>query len=289
MFAYHLPSTFNVKKDSSHLRVLSWNVQFFGNPARHADSANGKRRQMLNYILNTNADVLFLQEFREIENPEILSNVEILRDTFGYKYFYANNDWISTYSYGTSYEGSAIFSKFPLADTGKILYPGLPTNESIAFADINCNGKKIRLLTTHLLSMSLFKSDEVKQEGRFINKERLLTNGRSRYHTLREYDSIHGRQADFFSGVIQKSPHPVILSGDFNSVATSYVYHKIKGNLQDVFLKKGSGFGQTYIALSPTLRIDYILADAKFKVVQFTSPTSSASDHFPIVADILIR
>jgi endonuclease/exonuclease/phosphatase family metal-dependent hydrolase len=70
---------------------------------------------------------------------------------------------------------------------------------------------------------------------------------------------------------------------------TSYVYHTIKGNLLDAFLKEGVGFGQTYIALSPTLRIDYILLDPKFKVTQFTSPRFKASDHFPVVADVSIR
>jgi endonuclease/exonuclease/phosphatase family metal-dependent hydrolase len=96
-------------------------------------------------------------------------------------------------------------------------------------------------------------------------------------------------QSHFFRKVINESPYPVIVSGDFNSLPTSYVYHTIKGSLQDAFIKKGVGFGQSYIALSPTLRIDYILVDPKFKVVQFTSPLLNASDHFPLIADISIR
>ena len=123
----------------------------------------------------------------------------------------------------------------------------------------------------------------------FINRQRLVKNGRSRIRLLKRYDSIHSRQAELFASVIAKSPYPVIAAGDFNSVPTSYVYHTIKGKLHDAFLRKGFGFGQTYIALSPTLRIDYILVEPRFKVIQATTPSYSASDHFPVIADINIR
>ncbi|HEX8333619.1 MAG TPA: endonuclease/exonuclease/phosphatase family protein [Segetibacter sp.] len=288
--AINLPSSFNYKKDSSHIRVISWNVTFFENASKHADSATSERRIMINYLKKANADVLLLQEFRDLAaNPAIYSNLEVLRDTLGYKYVYQNNDFVTTWSYGTSYEGCAILSKYPITDTGKILYPGLTNNESIAFADIIIHNKKVRFFTTHLLSMSLFKAEEVQQEGKFINSDRLLNQGRSRFDTIHYYDSIHARQAQLYKKVIATSPYPVVVSGDFNSLPTSYVYHTIRGKLKDAFLKKGVGFGQTYIALSPTLRIDYILLDPKFKVGQFTSPRFKASDHFPVVADVSIR
>jgi endonuclease/exonuclease/phosphatase family metal-dependent hydrolase len=268
---------------------MSWNVKFFENASKHAESPTAPRRLMINYIKKANADVLLLQEFREIANPAIFSNLEVLRDSLGYKYVYQNNDFVTPWSYGTSYEGSAIFSKFPITDSGKVTFPNLVTNESIAYADIIFNNKKIRFFTAHLLSMSLFQSEEIQKEGKFINHDRLLNQGRSRFDTIRHYDSIHSRQAEFYDKIIRHSPYPVIASGDFNSLPTSYVYHTIKGRLHDAFLKKGLGFGQSYIAISPTLRIDYVLVDPKFKVVQFTSPYLKASDHFPVVADFSIR
>jgi endonuclease/exonuclease/phosphatase family metal-dependent hydrolase len=245
---------------------------------------------MIDFIKKANADVLLLQEFRDLAaNPAIYSNLEALRDTLGYKYVYQNNDFVTTWSYGTSYEGCAIFSKYAIKHSGKVIYPGLLNPESIAYADIVIQNQKVRFFTTHLLSMSLFVSDEVHQEGKFINHDRLLNQGRSRFDTIHYYDSIHARQAQLYKKVIAESPFPVIASGDFNSLPTSYVYHTIKGKLNDAFLKKGLGFGQTYIALSPTLRIDYILIDPKFRVFQVTSPAFKASDHFPVVADVGIR
>lgn len=287
--AINLPSSFNYQKDSSHIRIISWNVKFFENASKYADSPTAPRRVMLNYLKKANADILLLQEFRDISNPAIYSNLQVLRDTLGYKYIYQNNDFVSTYSYGTSYEGCAIFSKFPITNAGKIPYPGLVSNESIAFADVVYQNRKIRLFTSHLISMNLFYADEVQKEGKFINRDRLLKQGRSRFDTIHYYDSIHSVQARLYNKIISQSPYPVIASGDFNSLPTSYVYHTIKGKLKDAFIKKGFGFGQTYIALSPTLRIDYILPAETFKVHQFTCPYIKASDHFPVVTDISVR
>lgn len=289
VIAVNIPARFIYAKDPNHLRVISWNVKYFENASKHADSSTAPRRVMLNYIKKVNADVLLLQEFRDVSNPAIYSNLQVLKDSLGYKYVYQNHDFVTKYSYGISYEGCAIFSRFPIAFSGRIPYPGLVSNESIAFADILFNERKIRLFTTHLLSMSLFPSDEVQKEGKFINRDRLLNHGRSRLDTIHYFDSIHSRQAFLYNKVIIESPHPVIASGDFNSLPTSYVYHTIKGQLQDAFISKGLGFGQTYIALSPTLRIDYVLAGTEFKVQQVACPYIKASDHFPVIADISMR
>jgi endonuclease/exonuclease/phosphatase family metal-dependent hydrolase len=92
-------------------------------------------------------------------------------------------------------------------------------------------------------------------------------------------------QAEMLNKKIKESPFPVIVCGDFNDVPNSYSYFTVKGDLQDAFLKKGSGIGRTFRSISPTLRIDYILADKKFKVIQFSKLKVPYSDHYPIVAD----
>jgi endonuclease/exonuclease/phosphatase (EEP) superfamily protein YafD len=97
---------------------------------------------------------------------------------------------------------------------------------------------------------------------------------------------VHAKQAQFIKAAISKSPYPSIIGGDFNSVPSSYVYHTVKGNKQDAFIEKGFGLGHTYYGLSKTLRIDYVLADDAFKVLQVATPTMYLSDHFPIITDI---
>ncbi len=59
--------------------------------------------------------------------------------------------------------------------------------------------------------------------------------------------------------------------------------------MQDAFLKKGFGVGRTYTSLSPTLRIDYILADKSFDVEQCKRITTKSSDHYMVVADLQLK
>jgi endonuclease/exonuclease/phosphatase family metal-dependent hydrolase len=56
--------------------------------------------------------------------------------------------------------------------------------------------------------------------------------------------------------------------------------------MQDAFLEKGSGIGRTFSSLSPTLRIDYILASKEFSIEQFNRVEKNYSDHYMLVTDL---
>ena len=93
-------------------------------------------------------------------------------------------------------------------------------------------------------------------------------------------------QADRVRAEIEKSPYPVIVCGDFNDVPNSYAYETIGKNLQDAFVKKGTGLGRTFSGISPTLRIDNIFVDKRYSVNQYVRVQKKLSDHFPIITDI---
>ena len=59
--------------------------------------------------------------------------------------------------------------------------------------------------------------------------------------------------------------------------------------MQDAFLKKGHGIGRTFNAISPTLRIDYILGDDNFNFLQFKRVLKNYSDHYMLVADVELK
>ena len=81
--------------------------------------------------------------------------------------------------------------------------------------------------------------------------------------------------------------YPMLICGDMNNSAFSYVYRSIKGDLNDCFEEAGKGFGKTYNFKYYPARIDYIFADRSFKVKEFrTYPEFKNSDHFPIVTRI---
>jgi endonuclease/exonuclease/phosphatase family metal-dependent hydrolase len=95
-------------------------------------------------------------------------------------------------------------------------------------------------------------------------------------------------QAEMVRDQLDKSPNPAILCGDFNDVPNSYTYFHIRGSLQDAFIKKGFGIGRTYVNISPTLRIDYILTHPQFNILQCAKFAVPYSDHHPVIADIEI-
>jgi endonuclease/exonuclease/phosphatase (EEP) superfamily protein YafD len=97
---------------------------------------------------------------------------------------------------------------------------------------------------------------------------------------------IRSVQAAIIQEQLAKSPYPTLLTGDFNDVPSSYTYKQIKGLMQDAFLVKGFGIGATYMNLSPTLRIDYIMADARWQVKGWESVDENLSDHHMIMADL---
>ncbi len=281
--AINRPKDFDLKKNSSSFRLLSWNVRHFSNNARHAESPSSIRRQMINYIKQVNADVLLFQEFTEYNSPAIYSNINVLQDSMGYKYCYVGGDDVQYPSWGKTESGGAIFSRYPITDTGRINFAGLITPESLLYADIDFGGRKVRFLTAHLVSINLAKA-QIYREDKKIDSAFIYHS--STFTKLKHFDSLHSEQAEIISDAISRSNYPVIFSGDLNSVPSSYVYHTINGDLQDAFLEKGFGLGRTYYTVSPTLRIDYMFADRKLKIKQFTCPPVYLSDHFPLITDL---
>ena len=92
------------------------------------------------------------------------------------------------------------------------------------------------------------------------------------------------QQAEILVSHKKRCHYPIIICGDMNNSAFSYVYRNIKGNLYDCFEESGIGFGQTYKFKYYPARIDYIFADKKMKVKSFrTFSKFENSDHFPVL------
>ena len=88
---------------------------------------------------------------------------------------------------------------------------------------------------------------------------------------------------------IKSSPRPVIVCGDFNDTPSSYAYQVMSENLQDAFVEKGTGFGQTYTGYFAPFRIDYVFLSKKMKVRHFQNIKDGASDHYPVVCDFSLK
>ncbi len=115
----------------------------------------------------------------------------------------------------------------------------------------------------------------------------MLENSRNIFSKLKRAAIIRAGQTDIVKQTLAVSPHPYIITGDFNDVPNSYTYFTIKSNgLQDAFLQKGFGIGRTFTGIAPTLRIDYILPTEDFRVLQFNRFVKDYSDHYMLLADV---
>ena len=90
------------------------------------------------------------------------------------------------------------------------------------------------------------------------------------------------RQVREIKKVIDSTPYPVIICGDFNDTPLSYSYQQLRGDFDDAFVVSGTGFGRTYIGKLPSYRIDHILYSNLFDSFDFQANDFRASDHLPV-------
>lgn len=281
-FALKFYASFKEPKKERNIRIATWNVARFIEMIKNNNKGSQTRYKMLKQIKQINADILCFQEFTSSINPDWYNNIIAVSKGLNYPYFYFSHDRDGD----RLFNGNVIFSRFPIVDTGMVRFPRPTLPEAIVFADIKVGKKLIRVHTAHLQSNQFRKEDISKIEELKGGKGNILENARYILSKLSVAISHRSIQADMINTIIGNSPYPVVFCGDMNDVPNSYTYKTIKGDLQDAYLKKGFAIGRTYTSLSPTLRIDYILADENFEIEQCKRITTKYSDHYMVVADV---
>lgn len=281
VFAINKYETFIEKKDRKNIRILNWNIRSLEGLSTKADKKRTDRVAIPVTIIEQNADIVCLQEFN---NSAQQNNVEPLRKQYPY-YFFSRDFSLKKKSYQA---GAIIFSKYPIVDSGRIIYPGT-SSESLIYADIKTPGKIIRVFTTHLQSFKFKPEDYEDIEQIKSNDEDAILASKNLFQKMKIAYKIRGTQARIVRKELEQSPYPALICGDFNDVPNSYTYFEIRKDWQDAFLTTSLGIGRTYLAIAPTLRIDYFLPDNNFIVRQFDLVDEVLSDHLMIVADISIR
>ena len=284
-FAFHNPGTFNYKKGAGTFRIVSWNVARFIELKRNTNKGSQTRLKMLELIKQQDADIVCLEEFHTSTNPEYYNNIETVQTELDYPYFYFSFDEDGD----KHYYSSIIFSRYPVVDSGLIRYPRPTIPDALLHADIKVNNDTVRVYTTHLQSLQFGKRDYERIDNIENANDSLLSNSRNILSKLKKGISNRSIQADLIDNILDVSPHPVIFCADLNDVPNSYTYSTVRGDMQDAFLKKGFGIGRTFSSISPTLRIDYIFADSRFRIKQFNRIVKNYSDHYMLVADVELK
>ncbi len=274
-------------KEKNALRILTWNVADFINAYPLYSSKGSTRKEMLQMITSYNPDILCLQEYNTLVGSRKLVSVKKELDSLGYKYILQSDDQINNTAWATLYKGVAICSKTPFLDSAKVQLEYDGRKESLLCADVLLEGKKVRIATAHLFSFFLFPDSAYGYDGgeRRVMKK-LYSYKNNVQKRMRDTEVEHQQEATQIRQVLDTSLYPVIYCGDLNTVPTSYPYRILKGNMQDAFLQKGNGIGNTFYKMAPTLRIDVCLADKAFKVLQCEVAEQKLSDHYAVVTDV---
>ena len=255
-------SSNEVAKEEKDFTLMSYNVRLFNLFEWIDDDAIGSK--ILTFINENNPDVLCIQEYSE--------NAHVDLRVYKYKAVFMEGNKIKT--------GQAIFSKFPIFNQGNLQIKDVGNN--ITFADIKKGKDTIRVYNIHLQSIKISPDvNEISENVETINQKK----SQQVFGRIRDAFKKQEQQAEQLVNHKKECHYPIIIAGDMNNSAFSYVYRSIKGNLNDSFEEAGKGFGQTYSFKYYPARIDYIFADKRMKVKSFKHfPEFENSDHFPIMA-----
>ena len=243
-------------KDEDNISIMNYNVRLF-NLYKWIPNGNTEAK-LLNFIKEEAPDILALQEYHPRESTKL---------SF-YKYKYEK-----LLGENKKY-GQAIFSNFPIVNSGSIEFPS--TFNNAIYADILKGNDTIRIYNIHLQSLRI----DPKLENLTSGESEKLFKGAGKTFKMQQF------QAELFLVHKQKCDYKMIICGDFNNTAFSYVYKKIKGNLMDTFKEAGNGFGRTYNFKFLPMRIDFIFADSTFKINSFKTYDVEYSDHYPVMTKV---
>lgn len=264
------------------IKVFSYNVKTFdlnlGMLGKYPSSP--RFRRIANYVLRVNAPIKCFQEFyTSTISPDY--NFFQRFSKAGYPYSCILHP-VNRESSGGAF-GMAIFSIYPIIKWGKEPFE---VPNGLLWADLKIGNDTIRIINVHLYSMGIrlgkvLKNDEmskVKHETRGI------------LSALRTGFVERNIQISKLQHYVKDSPHPVIITGDFNDTPYGVVYERMRRLLPNSFEEEGHGFGFSYNHLPNFIRIDHQFHDPRLPVLNFeTIDYVSDSDHYPIVGTYVVK
>lgn len=248
------------------VKIISYNVGRFrlGKDTASLDS-------IACFIKDSGADIACLQEVDLTGEYDVSG---FLKDEFpeyeSSYYMFINSEGVY---------GNVTLSKLPITNKGRIQF-GESSNQAI-YTDLKINeGSTIRVYNCHFESYSISLSSLVKSR---LRDSTLVHQTEER---MKRSIIVRPEQVEQVMADIEECPLEAIVAGDFNDNPMSYTYHRLMKGRKDTFVEAGKGFGATYSALWPFIRIDYILYPSHFKAVSNQIPRLRYSDHYPVMAEI---
>lgn len=260
-----------------------YNISLF----READAERGGRSFTLlsynvhGFSLGSKSRVDDFVEYLSKEPmPDVVCFQEYLRSTDGVERI--DSLFGNYHSYETEeYEDLKLvtFSRFPIIDSGSIRTQGTTQWCDVVMYERDT----VRIFNNHLYTMSISDDDR-----KYIDAGSILADGdrmASIIDRIADHSNLRAGHVDTVRRVVDVTPYPHVLCGDFNDTPMSYVYRSISRNLNDAFVEQGRGYGYTFRPMHSILRIDYMLYSDDLECRSFATDTDNElSDHLPLSA-----
>jgi len=261
--------------------LLSYNVEMF-----QGYNAEEGKTAIADYIINTNADVVCLQEANGIQKEQLYASLSTV-----YPYI--------DMAQGLGYD-CALLSKFPILASQEIDL-GSPSARCNSY-DILAYDDTVKIINCHLESYRLNTDDKELYKQMVKRSIRMKTPEAEDTISMKEgvswleeklavANAARSLQADILNTLIDSLQNKyIIVCGDFNDSPVSYVHKTLTEKLKDAYTESGNGPGWSYNQSGMYFRIDHILMSESFdsynaKVDKY----GQESDHYPIFCTLDMR
>lgn len=254
------------------VKILTYNVDRFAYKSRKADQKE-RMDSVFNFLSSSDADIICLQEFSCADLGALQYLVKNrLPGYFAEYYLFKGKN---------RYSGNVTLSRNKAVAKGKILF-----EDSVNLAlwsEYDYGGERFRVYNCHFESYAISLSSI--WHSLTGNKEKMQETGQKYRKSL----SRRPEQVDAVLSHFDESPCAGVVCGDFNDNPMSYTYHRMRRASKDSFVEAGKGFGASFSAFWPFLRIDYVFVPESWEVLSHKTSRIRFSDHYPIVAECIAK
>ncbi len=248
LMGFNIPWRSLTRPSGTPVRVMTYNIHHGSHGADEIAKA----------IVNSNADIVCLQEAN--------ANTRWPRDPLP-QLAKRLPDW-----HLASGGEIATFSRYPVL--GQEFHRlSSKTTRGVLVTKLRAKGRDITIINTHFAAGADPELVSRSEPGRSY---------------VQESADVRMEEATTLLDVASSVDGPLLIAGDFNVPPRGLVYRRIASRYRDAFRCAGWGLGHTFRTFPSVLRIDFVFTNSGLEAISCSVNRSSASDHRPVVADLLI-
>ncbi|MFA6870833.1 MAG: endonuclease/exonuclease/phosphatase family protein [Bacteroidaceae bacterium] len=252
-------------EQANDITIATYNVHGFSR-----DGMGYRARKINNLMRSNKVDIICMQEF----NDNHYFTLDSIRKTFqAYPYYHIPKN-------NKQKTRVAIFSKYPIVQQVYLSFGD--TDNCGQWVDILAKGQQFRVYNLHLQTTAIVKNS-------YLKGKRLIGEASEQRKAMVQLNygivdniQIRSQQAREVAESTDTCQWPVIVSGDFNTLPSTYVYHLFSQRLKDGFISCGKGYAYSINSFLRLLRIDYIFHSNDITGVRYYSSNEPYSDHNPV-------